>query len=109
MEIRAEWGDVAAGEEAVDVGLGVPVFVAVTGVAEESVVAEAFQVAVFYAKECHQGFVVVKWRGGECGNPFLLTLHQEQDLIQGFGNGFFIIDHEIIKGIRHGCLADDMF
>lgn len=75
----AEWGYVAAGEEAVDVGLGVPVFVAVAGVAEETVVAEAFQVAAFYAKECHQGFVVVKGRGGECGNPFLLTLQQEQD------------------------------
>lgn len=59
-----EWGDVAAGEEAVDVGLSVPVFVAVAGVAEEAVVAEAFQVAVFDSKECHQGFVVVKtWRG----------------------------------------------
>ena len=33
----------AAGEEAVDVGLGVPVFIAVAGVAEETVVAEAFQ------------------------------------------------------------------
>lgn len=30
---------VAAGEEAVDVGLGVPVFVAVAGVAEEAVIA----------------------------------------------------------------------
>lgn len=90
-----EWGEVATGEEAVDVGLGIPVFVAVAWVAEETVVAEAFQIAAFYAKECHQGFVVVKGRGGECGNPFLLTLQQEQDLIQSFGNGFFIIDHEI--------------
>lgn len=85
----------AVGEEAVDVGLGVPVFVAVAGVAEEAVVTEAFQVAVFDAEEGHEGFVVVKWRGAECGNPFLLTLQQEQDLIQSFGNGFFIINHEI--------------
>ena len=54
----------AAGEEAVDVGLGVPVFVAVAGVAEESVVAEAFKVAIFYSEERHKSFVVIKtWRG----------------------------------------------
>lgn len=99
----------AAGEEAVDIGLGIPIFVAVAGVAEKAVVAEAFQVAVFDAEERHQGFIVVKTWGGECGNPFLLTLQQEQDLIQGFGNGFFIIDHEIIKGKRHDGLASDMF
>lgn len=29
-----EWGDVAAGEEAVDIGLSVPIFVAMAGVAE---------------------------------------------------------------------------
>lgn len=39
-----------AGEEAVDVGLGVPVFVAVVGVAEEAVVAETFQILVFDAQ-----------------------------------------------------------
>lgn len=55
---------VAAREEAVDVGLGVPVFVAVTGVSEEPVVAEAFQVAVFNAEEFHQRFVVVDASGG---------------------------------------------
>lgn len=49
----AERGEVAAGEEAVDVGLGVPVFVVVAGVAEKAVVAEAFQVAVFDAEESH--------------------------------------------------------
>lgn len=43
----------AVGEEAVDVGLGVPVFVAVAGVAEKAVVAEAFQAAVFDAEEGH--------------------------------------------------------
>lgn len=48
-----EWCVVAAGEEAVDVGLGVPVFVAVAGVAEKAVVAEAFQAAVFDAEEGH--------------------------------------------------------
>lgn len=45
---------VTAGEEAVDVGLGVPVFVTVAGIAEEAVVAEAFQIAIFDAEECHQ-------------------------------------------------------
>ena len=57
---QGEWGVVAAGEEAVNVGLGVPVFVAVAGVAEEAVVAETFQVAVFDSEERHEGFVVVK-------------------------------------------------
>lgn len=52
-EVYPEWGDMAVGEEAVDVGLGVPVFVAVAGVAEKAVVAEAFQVAVFDAEEGH--------------------------------------------------------
>lgn len=42
-----ERGDLAAGEEVVDVSLGVPVFVAVARLAEEAVVAEAFQVAAF--------------------------------------------------------------
>lgn len=69
----------AAGEEAVYIGLCIPVFVTVAGVAEKTVVTEAFQIAVFYTKECHQGFVVVKGRGGECGNSFPLTLQQEQD------------------------------
>ena len=49
----------AAGEEVIDVDLGVPVFVSVTGVAQKTVVAEAFQIAVFYAEESHQCFVVV--------------------------------------------------
>ena len=49
----------AAGEEVIDVGLGVPVFVTVAGVTEETVVAEAFQIAIFDAEECHQRFVVV--------------------------------------------------
>ena len=46
-------------EKAVDVGLGVPVFVTVAGVAEEAVIAEAFQIAVLYAEESHQSFVIV--------------------------------------------------
>ena len=46
-------------EKTVDIGLGVPVFVTVAGVAEEAVVAEAFQIAVFDAEVCHQCFVVV--------------------------------------------------
>jgi hypothetical protein len=60
-----EWGDMAAGEEAVDVGLGIPIFITVAGIAEEAVVAEAFQVAVFDSEERHQGFIVVKTWGGE--------------------------------------------
>ncbi len=39
-----------AREEAVNVGLRVPVFVAVAGVAEEAVVTETFQVAVLDAR-----------------------------------------------------------
>lgn len=59
-----EWCVVAAGEEAVDVGLGVPVFVAVAGVAEEAIVAETFQVAVFDSEERDEGLVVVDiWAG----------------------------------------------
>lgn len=58
----------ASGEEAVDVGLGVPVFVAVARVAEEAVAAETFQVAVFDSEEGHEGFVVVDAWGGFVGN-----------------------------------------
>lgn len=59
-----EWGEVATGEEAVDVGLGIPIFVAVARVAEKAVVAEALQVTVFDSEERHKGFVVIKtWRG----------------------------------------------
>ncbi len=50
----------AAGEKAVDICLGVPVLITVAGIAEEAVVAEAFQVAVFNSEKCHQGFVVIK-------------------------------------------------
>ena len=46
-------------EKPVDVGLGVPIFVSVMGVAEEAVVAEAFQIALFYSEESHQRFVVI--------------------------------------------------
>lgn len=45
----------ATGEEVIDVGLGVPVFVSVTGVTEEAVVAETFKIAVlqvYYAIKC---------------------------------------------------------
>ena len=51
-----EWRIMTLREKAVDVGLGVPVFVSVTGVAQEAVVAEAFQIAIFYAEESHQRF-----------------------------------------------------
>ena len=59
----------AAGEKAVDVGLGVPVFIPVAGVAEEAVVSETFQVAVFDAEEGHEGFQtssVAVWRNSSC-------------------------------------------
>lgn len=52
--LLGERGVVAPAEEAVDVGLGVPVFVAVAGVAEVAMVTETFEVAVFDAEECHQ-------------------------------------------------------
>ena len=46
-------------EKAVYVGLRVPLFISVTGVAQEAVVAETFQIAVFDAEECHLCFVVI--------------------------------------------------
>lgn len=45
-----EGGGVTVKEAAVNVGLGVSVFVAVARIAEEAVVTEAFQVAVFDAR-----------------------------------------------------------
>ena len=63
----------AAGEEAVDIGLGVPVFVAVAGVAEETIVAETFQIAVLDAEESHEGFVVVDARFSAGGDTVFLT------------------------------------
>lgn len=71
-----------AGEESVNVGLRVPVLITVAGVAEEAVVTEAFQIAVFYAEECHQGFVVVDSffiRGGEMG---VLGFHKLDNLME---------------------------
>lgn len=70
----------AAVEEAVDVGLGVPVFIAMAGVAKKPVVAEAFQVAVFDAEEFHQRFVVVDalFIGGE--EMSVLGLHKLENL-----------------------------
>ena len=60
----------ATREEAVDIGLGVPVFVAMTRVAEKTVVAESFQVAVFHSEESHKGFVVVERRGTDGSDLF---------------------------------------
>lgn len=57
--LSSEWGDMAAGEEAIDIGLGVPLFVAMAGVAEEAVVAETFQVAVFDSEDRHKSFIIV--------------------------------------------------
>lgn len=73
----SEWDVVTAGEEAVDVGLGVPVFVAVVGVTEETVVAEAFQVAVFDSEKRHKGFVVVESRGTDGSNLFFHACQSE--------------------------------
>ena len=56
---QSEWSVMALREETVDIGLGVPVFVTVAGVAQEAVVAETFQIAIFYTEESHQCFVVV--------------------------------------------------
>ena len=57
LKVTVERGEVAAGEEAVVVGLGVPVFVAVAGVAEEG----------------HEGFVVVDARCGDGGDTVFLA------------------------------------
>ena len=57
--ITPERSAVTLREETVDIGLGVPVFVTVAGVAQETVVAETFQIAIFYTEESHQCFVVV--------------------------------------------------
>ena len=56
---QSERSAVTLREKTVDIGLGVPVFVAVAGVAQKTVVAEAFQITVFDAEVCHQCFVVV--------------------------------------------------
>lgn len=71
----------ASREEAVDVGLSIPVFIAVARVAEETVVAEAFQIAVFDAEECHKGFVVVDtfFIGGE---ELGVLLHKIYNLVE---------------------------
>ena len=73
LKVTVERGEVAAGEETVDVGLGVPVFVAVAGVAEEAVVAESFQIAILDAEESHEGFVVVDARFSAGGDTVFLT------------------------------------
>lgn len=67
----------ATREEAVDIGLIIPVFVAMTGVAEETVVAETFQVAVFDSEESHKGFVVVERRGTDGSNLFFHACQSE--------------------------------
>lgn len=59
---QSERCGVAAGEEAVGIGLGVPVFVAVAGVVEEAVVAETFQIAAFDAEKRHHSYFVVDGR-----------------------------------------------
>ncbi len=68
-----EWRIMTLREKAVNVGLGVPVFVPVAGVAEETIVAESFQIAVFDAEKGHQGFVVVDARCSDGGNTVFLA------------------------------------
>ena len=68
-----EWRIMTLREKAVNVGLGVPVFVPVAGVAEETIVAETFQIAVFDAEKRHQGFVVVDARCSDGGNTVFLA------------------------------------
>ena len=51
--ITPERSAVTLREKTVNIGLGVPVFVAVAGITEETVVAETFQIAVFDAEVCH--------------------------------------------------------
>ena len=63
----------ATGEEVVYVGLGVPVFVAVAGVAEETIVANTFQIAILDAEESHEGFVVVDARFSAGGDTVFQT------------------------------------
>lgn len=78
----AERRVVAARKESVYVGLGVPVFVAVAGIADKPVVAEAFEVAVFDAEECHQGFCCRRFclaASVECVSLLLvLYLHEKE-------------------------------
>lgn len=46
-------------EKVIYISLSIPIFVAIAGVAEETIISEAFQVAVFDTGQFHQGFVVV--------------------------------------------------
>lgn len=77
LYLQCKWSVVATREEAVDIGLIIPVFVAMTGVAEETVVAETFQVAVFDSEESHKGFVVVERRGTDGSNLFFHACQSE--------------------------------
>ena len=54
-----EVGEVEAPEEAVDVFLGVPVFITLTGITEVTVVAEFLKVFILDVEESHYGFVVI--------------------------------------------------
>lgn len=77
-----EGGIVAAGEEGVDAGLGVPVFVAVAAIGAESVVAEALQVAVFDAEERHYLFVVVYALRGRTQHVGMLGFHKREYFLE---------------------------
>ena len=54
---NSEWDTIVGGGGVIDVDLSVPVFVSVAGVTEETVVGEAFQIAIFYTEKSHQCFV----------------------------------------------------
>lgn len=66
-----EGGIVAAGEEGVDAGLGVPVFVAV-----------ALQVAVFDAEEGHYLFVVIYALRGRTQHVGMLSFHKREYFLE---------------------------
>lgn len=96
----------AAGEEAVDVGLGVPVFVAVAWVAEEAVVAEAFQITVLDAEECHQGFVVVDVLFIVREEMGVLGLHKLENFVE---EGFNAVHLWGVNGETSVAWSDDRF
>ena len=54
-----EIGEVETLEEAVDVFLGIPIFITLTGICEITVVAEFLKVFILDVEESHYGFVII--------------------------------------------------
>ena len=54
-----EVGEVETSEEVVDVFLGIPVFITLTGISEITVVTEFLKVFIIDVEESHYGFVVL--------------------------------------------------